>query len=76
MTIQPNVAGATDFHSGFRPVDNRYLTIHECSGFESGSTKNSQVLRQLITDRTGVKVPASERLHAIWYGMVLELDMQ
>jgi hypothetical protein len=64
--IQANVSEATDFHAGFRPVENRYLTIHECSGFDSGSTQNSQVLRKFITERTGVKVPASERLHAIW----------
>ncbi|KAI0246858.1 hypothetical protein BJV78DRAFT_1364569 [Lactifluus subvellereus] len=61
-----NVSGNSDIHVGFCPDDNRYLTIHECSGFEPGNSQNLQIIRNLITDRTAVHLPAPERLHAIW----------
>ena len=55
-----NVPGRT---VDFRPRDNQYLIVHECSGSGPG---DFQAIRDFVTTYTQKNRPASERLHAIW----------
>jgi hypothetical protein len=52
----------------FRPVDNRYLTVHEFSGLDSqaGDSEDLQTIRDFISRRTDPSRAPSERLHAVW----------
>ncbi|KAI9456396.1 hypothetical protein BJY52DRAFT_1381678 [Lactarius psammicola] len=60
--------GKADIDIEFRPEDNRYLIVHECSGFEpqAGDSQNLQIIRDFISHRTDASRSPSERLHAIW----------
>ncbi|KAH9041168.1 hypothetical protein EDB84DRAFT_1474613 [Lactarius hengduanensis] len=58
--------GNADINVGFSPGDNRYLIVHEHSGFESGDAQSLQTIRDFISYRTEADRSASERLHAIW----------
>ncbi|KAH9018529.1 hypothetical protein EDB85DRAFT_2294479 [Lactarius pseudohatsudake] len=58
--------GNADINVGFSPGDNRYLIVHEHSGFESGDAQSLQTIRNFISYRTDADRSASERLHAIW----------
>ena len=58
--------GRPDISHEIVPEDNRYLIVHESSGFGPGDGQNSQVIRDFITSRTAQGRVNSERLHAIW----------
>jgi hypothetical protein len=60
--------GKADINVEFRPEDNRYLVVHECSGFGSqlGDSQNLRTIREFVSYRTGLSCPPSERLHAVW----------
>ncbi|KAH9054844.1 hypothetical protein EDB87DRAFT_1417347 [Lactarius vividus] len=58
--------GNADINVGFSPGNNRYLVVHECSGFESGDDQSLQTIRNFISYRTDADRSASERLHVIW----------
>ncbi|KAH8979091.1 hypothetical protein EDB92DRAFT_1981402 [Lactarius akahatsu] len=65
VTAAPERApGKPDINVEFRPGDNRYLIIHECSGLDS--PHDSQTIRDFITHRTDPSRSPSERLHAVW----------
>jgi hypothetical protein len=49
-----------DINVEFRPADNRYLIVHECSDL------NSQTTQDFISYRTDASRLPPERLHAIW----------
>ncbi|KAH9018536.1 hypothetical protein EDB85DRAFT_1897124 [Lactarius pseudohatsudake] len=69
MTAAPESAlGKVDINVEFRPGDNRYLTVHECSGLDSqaSSSQELQTIRDFITHRTDPSCPDSERLHVVW----------
>ncbi|KAN0136727.1 hypothetical protein V8E53_005497 [Lactarius tabidus] len=58
-----NMAAASenaDISVEFRPADNRYLIVHECSDLDSQTT------RDFISRRTDAGRLPPERLHAIW----------
>ncbi|KAN0136277.1 hypothetical protein V8E53_005882 [Lactarius tabidus] len=57
-----------DINIEFRPADNRYLIVHECSGFDSQTrdSQDSQTIRDFISRRTDASCLPPERLHAIW----------
>ncbi|KAH8979846.1 hypothetical protein EDB92DRAFT_1902620 [Lactarius akahatsu] len=55
-----------DINVGCSPANNRYLVVHEYSGFESGDAQSLQTTRDFIAYRTDADRSASERLHAIW----------
>ena len=54
-----NIPGRT---AEFRPPDNDYLVVHECS---ASGPEEMQAIRDFIT-RNHKSRPVSERLHAIW----------
>ncbi|KAH8977562.1 hypothetical protein EDB86DRAFT_1111929 [Lactarius hatsudake] len=56
--------GKADIDVEFRPGDNRYLIVHECSGLDS--PQDLQTIRNFITHRTDPSRSPSERLHAVW----------
>ncbi|KAH9074334.1 hypothetical protein EDB83DRAFT_2672701 [Lactarius deliciosus] len=60
--------GKADINVEFRPGDNRYLIVHECSGLDSqaSSSQDLQTIRDFITHRTDPTRSPSERLHAVW----------
>jgi hypothetical protein len=60
------VPGISDINREIVPEDNRYLIVHESSGFGPGDGQNSQVIRDFVTDRADQGLANSERLHAIW----------
>jgi hypothetical protein len=49
-----------DINVEFRPADNRYLIIHECSDL------GSQTTQDFISYRTDASRLPPERVHAIW----------
>ena len=57
-----------DINVGFRSEDNRYLVVHEISGFGSQAvdSQNLRAIWDFISYHTGPSCPPSERLHAIW----------
>ena len=58
--------GNADINVGFDPRNNRYLVVHEYSGFEAGDAQGLQTIGDFISYRTDARCPVSERLHAIW----------
>ena len=58
--------GNTDINASFAPDSNRYLVVHEYSGFEPGDAQSLQTIRRFISNHTNASCPVSERLHAIW----------
>ncbi|KAI9456381.1 hypothetical protein BJY52DRAFT_1417161 [Lactarius psammicola] len=52
----------------FRPQDNRYLIVHECSGLDSqaSDSQDLQTIRDFISHRTDPSRSPPERLHAVW----------
>ncbi|KAN0135844.1 hypothetical protein V8E53_006296 [Lactarius tabidus] len=58
-----------DIDVEFRPEDNPYLIVHECSGFDAqvGGSQNLQTIREFISHRTHATRSLSERLHAVWW---------
>ena len=58
--------GNSDINVGFDPGNNRRLTVHEYSGFESRDSQSLQTIRDFILRRTDANRSVSERLHAIW----------
>jgi len=62
----PAASGRSDINHEIVPEDNRYLIVHEGSGFGPGDGQSSQVIRDFITNRTDQGRANSERLHAIW----------
>ncbi|KAN0136741.1 hypothetical protein V8E53_005511 [Lactarius tabidus] len=65
MTVAPE---KVNIDAEFRPVDNRYLTVHEFSGLDSqaGDSEDLQTIRDFISRRTDPSRAPSERLHAVW----------
>jgi len=59
-------SGRPDINFEYRPDDNRYLIVHECSGFEQGDAQGLQAIRDFISTRTDQSRSALERLHAVW----------
>jgi len=70
LTINCNKAaperapGKADISVEFRPEDNRYLIVHECSELED--SQNLQAITNFISHSTDPNRSASERLHAVW----------
>ena len=66
--VPERVLGKADINVEFRPEDNRYLIVHECSGLGSqgGDSQNLQTIRDFISHRTDPSRSPSERLHAVW----------
>lgn len=62
------VPGKPDINIGleFQPEDNRYLIVHECSGFEHGDTQSLRAIRKFISRRTDPSRATRERLHVVW----------
>ncbi|KAN0133589.1 hypothetical protein V8E53_008577 [Lactarius tabidus] len=60
--------GESDINFEYFPEDNRYLIVHECSGFDSRARDSQTFLniRDFISRRTDTSRSASERLHAVW----------
>ena len=60
--------GKADINVEFRPEDNRYLIVHECSGLDSqaSDSQDLQTIRDFISDRTDASRSPAERLHAVW----------
>ena len=56
--------GNADINNSFKPDNNRYLAVHEYSGFESGDAETA--IRDFISSRTDAKCSDLKRLHAIW----------
>ena len=56
----------TDINFEYRPDDNRYLIVHECSGLEQGDAQGLQAIQDFISTRTDQSRSALERLHAVW----------
>jgi hypothetical protein len=50
--------------------DNRYLIVHEYSAFGPGEGQNLQAIRDFILDRTDQSRLPTERLNAVWYGII------
>ncbi|KAN0135836.1 hypothetical protein V8E53_006288 [Lactarius tabidus] len=67
-TAGSNTRGGSGINVEFRPEDNRYLVVHECSGFGSQAedSQNLRTIRDFISFRTDQSCPPSERLHAVW----------
>ena len=61
-----NSSGRSDINFAFRPDDNRYLIVHECSAFERGGAYGLQSIRNFITYRTDPSRSVPEKLHAVW----------
>ncbi|KAH9980734.1 hypothetical protein BJV74DRAFT_85096 [Russula compacta] len=61
-----NSSGKSDINFAFRPDDNRYLIVHEYSGFEHGHAYGLQSIRDFIAYRTDPSRSAAEKLHAVW----------
>ncbi|KAI9456397.1 hypothetical protein BJY52DRAFT_1187915 [Lactarius psammicola] len=69
VTAAPERAlGKADINVEFRPGDNRYLIVHECSGLDSQArdSQDLQTIRDFISHRTDPSRSPSERLHAVW----------
>ncbi|KAI9456382.1 hypothetical protein BJY52DRAFT_563201 [Lactarius psammicola] len=60
--------GKADINVEFRPQDNRYLIVHECSGLDSqaSDSQDLQTIRDFISHRTDPSRSPPERLHAVW----------
>ncbi|KAN0136280.1 hypothetical protein V8E53_005885 [Lactarius tabidus] len=58
--------GNADINASISPDGNRYLVVHEYSGFESGDAQSLQTIQQFISTHTDASRPVSKRLHAIW----------
>ncbi|KAH9980733.1 hypothetical protein BJV74DRAFT_887561 [Russula compacta] len=54
---------SSDINFAFRPDDNRYVVIHEYSGFHAHGL---QTIRNFITHRSDPSRSVPERLHAVW----------
>ncbi|KAH9960954.1 hypothetical protein BJV74DRAFT_954554 [Russula compacta] len=61
-----HASGKSDINFAFRPEDNRYLVVHECSGFEPGDAQGLHSIRNFITYRTDPSRSVWQRLHAVW----------
>ncbi|KAI9456385.1 hypothetical protein BJY52DRAFT_1381630 [Lactarius psammicola] len=69
VTAAPKRAlGKADINVEFRPGDNRYLVVHECSGldYQTSNSQDLQTIRDFISHRTDPNCTPSERLHAVW----------
>lgn len=55
-----------DINREISPRDNRYLIIHEYSGFEPGDGQGLQAIQEFISSRTDPNRPSAERLDAVW----------
>jgi hypothetical protein len=60
------LASVSDINFAFRPDDNHYLIVHECSGLEPGDGQGLRAIQDFISNRTDSSRAALERLHAIW----------
>jgi len=47
-------------------MHNRYLIVHEYSGFEPGNGQGLQAIQTFISDRTDPNRPPAEKLDAVW----------
>ncbi|KAH9003545.1 hypothetical protein EDB86DRAFT_2893126 [Lactarius hatsudake] len=61
--------GNTDINVGFSPANNRYLVVHEYSGFESGDAQSLQTIRDFISYRTDADRYAFPFIDAIENGL-------
>jgi hypothetical protein len=69
VTAAPGRAlGKAAINLEFRPEDNRYLIVHECSGLDAQTrdSQDLQTIRDFISHRTHASCLPQERLHAIW----------
>ena len=55
-----------DINHEIHPKENRYLIVHEYSGFEPGDGQGLQAIRDFISCRTNPSCADAEKLHAIW----------
>jgi hypothetical protein len=44
---------------------NQYFFLHDSKGFEPGA--NFETVSKFVLERSGQKVPLSEKIHALWY---------
>lgn len=58
--------GIPDINHEIVPEDNRYLVVHESSGFGSGDDQKLQTILDFITRKTKRHDPPAEKLHAVW----------
>jgi hypothetical protein len=47
-------------------MHNRYLIVHEYSGFEPGNGQGLQAIQTFISDRTDPNRLPAEKLDAVW----------
>ncbi|KAN0136292.1 hypothetical protein V8E53_005897 [Lactarius tabidus] len=66
LAASPSQHGNADINASIAPDGNRYLVVHEYSGFESGDAQSLQTIQQFISTHTDASRPVSRRLHAIW----------
>lgn len=66
-TARQKACKMPDISPEFYLEDNRYLSVHEYSGFGPGDTQNLQAVRNFISHRTDRGRSATERLDAVWY---------
>ena len=60
--------GNVDINVAFHPENNRYLVVHEFSGFETQAEdlQNLRSIRDFISYRTDPNCSPFEKLHAVW----------
>ena len=46
---------------------NQYFVLHDSEGFEPGDLSNYDTVSKFVQERSGQKVPLSERIHGLWY---------
>ena len=46
---------------------NQYFVLHDSEGFEPEDLSNYETVSKFVLERSGQKVPLSERIHVLWY---------
>jgi hypothetical protein len=64
--LQEKVSTIPDINYEIHPEENRYLIVHEYSGFEPGDIHGLQAIRDFISYRTDPSRSSAERLHTVW----------
>ena len=64
--LQAAPDGNADINVPYYPDNNRYLAVHEYSGFELGDAERLHTIRDFITYHGHWRRSGLERLHAIW----------
>ena len=74
-SARQNARRTPDINLEFYPEDNRYLIVHEYSGFGPGDTQSLQAVHDFISYRTDRGRSATERLDAVWYQTHVEIAL-